>query len=123
MAQNADQDIMRETARAIEDAIIGSSNQYPCYLAFEESIPNESQKLSEVLRDLERAVHDNEDYRAVLDSIHGSYNAEMQKIRDEAQAKINYLITQVQRLREEVDYLRAENIRKSKIVDKYIEGK
>lgn len=121
MAQNAEQDIMRETARAIENAIIGSSNQYPCYLAFEESIPNDSQKLSEALRDLERALDDNKDYRVVLDNIHTSYNAEMQKIRDEAQAKINYLLSQVDRLRVEIDYLRLENDRKAKIIDKFLD--
>jgi hypothetical protein len=36
MALSCTQDIMRETARLIEDAVIGSSNQYPCYLAFED---------------------------------------------------------------------------------------
>jgi len=121
MAQNAEQDIMRETARAIEDAIIGSSNQYPCYLAFEESIPNNSQKLDDALRDLERALDDNKDYRTALDNIHASYNTEMQKIRDEAQAKINYLLEQVGRQRVEIDYLRLENDRKAKIIDKLLD--
>ena len=37
MAQNCTQDIMRETARLIEEAVLGSGNQYPCYLAFEET--------------------------------------------------------------------------------------
>jgi len=122
MAQNSDQDIMRETARRIEDAIIGSSNQYPCYLAFEATIPEDTQKLNDALRDLERALDDNKDYREALDNIHASYNAEMQIIRDEAQKKVDYLLSQVDRLRREVDDLWAENRRKSKIVDLYVES-
>ena len=98
MALNIEQDIMRETARRIEDAIIGSSNQYPCILAYEESVPEERQKLSDTQRDLERAVADNKDIRAVLDSIHLSYNAEMQTIRDDAQKKIDFLREQIKRL-------------------------
>jgi len=117
MALNSEQDIMRETARRIEDAIIGSSNQYPCYLAFEENVPQTSEKLNDATRELERALADNEDYRKALDNIHASYNAEMQIIRDEAQAKISFLRSQIDRLQRDNDYLWAENNRKSKIVD------
>ena len=84
MAQNVEQDIMRETARRIEDVIIGSSNQYPCYLAFEESAPGDAMKL-----------HD-------------------------SQLEIDHLCSQVERLKAEVDYLRLENDRKAKIIDKFI---
>ena len=121
MAQNCDQDIMRETARRIEDAIIGSSNQYPCYLAFEEKYPPEDQRLHDALIELERAMADKQDYRTVLDGIHASYNNEMQIIRDDAQKKIDYLVDLVARLRTEVDYLRLENDRKAKIIDKYLD--
>ena len=112
MACNSEQDIMRETARRIEDAIIGSSNQYPCYLAFEATVPDNAQQLNEATRELERAMADNKDYRAALDSIHASYNAEMQLIRDEAQKTIGHLLS-------EIEYLRRENERKSRIVDQY----
>lgn len=120
MALNSDQDIMRETARRIEDAVIGSSNQYPCYLAFEENIPQDSARLSDALKDLERALADNDDYRKALDNIHASYNAEMQLIRDEAQAKISDMRSQIDRLQRDNDYLWAENNRKSKMIDMFI---
>ena len=123
MALNIEQDIMRETARRIEDAIIGSSNQYPCILAYEESVPEERQKLSDTQRDLERAVADNKDIRAVLDSIHLSYNAEMQTIRDDAQKKIDFLRDQIKRLQDDVDYLRRDNERKGAMIEKYFELK
>ena len=122
MALKCDQDIMRDTARRIENAVIGSANQYPCYLAFEESIPNDSQKLSETMKELEHALSDNRDIKAVLDQIHASYSVEMQTIRDEAQKKIDYLIAQVDRLRNEVDYQRLENDRKAKIIDKWLDS-
>lgn len=123
MAQNCDHDIMRETARLIEDAIIGSSNQYPCYLAFEENVPAVSEKLNEALHDLERALADKEDYKELLNNIHESYKSEMQLIRDEAQAKIEFLRGQLDRTQKENDYLWAENNRKSKMIDMFVDRK
>lgn len=120
MSGDISQDIMRDTARRIEDAIIGSSNQYPCYLAFEESLPDES-KMNDAMRELERALDDNKDYREALDKIHDSYKAEMQAIRDEAQRKIEFLMDQVKQYREDNNNLWAENNRKSKIVDMFLE--
>ena len=110
MAQNCDQDIMRETARKIEDVIIGSSNTYPCILAFEESRPKET----ETIRDLERALAENKELRTALEKINASYNAELKIVREEAQKKIDFL-------RSEVDYLRMENDRKARIIDKFID--
>lgn len=115
-----EQDIMRETARRIEDAVIGSSNQYPCILAFEDSTPEDRRKLDEAMRELERSLNDNKDYRAVLDNIHASYSAEMQTIRDEAQKKIEHLLSQIKRMESEVDYLRRDNERKGAMIDKYL---
>lgn len=121
MARNCEQDIMRETARMIEDAIIGSSNQYPCYLAFEEIVPSESEKLADTFRELERALADNEDYRKALDGIHASYREELQTVRDEAQKKIVFLRNQIDRLQRDNDYLWEENKRRSKIIDRFID--
>ena len=121
MAQNCSQDIMRETARMIEDAIIGSSNQYPCYLAFEESSPAASAQLDNAVRELERALNDNKDYRSLLDKIHETHQAEMQTVRSEAQAKTDYLRQQVAYLQQENLNLWTENNRKSRLVDMFIE--
>ena len=91
MAINCTNDIMRETCRLIEDAIIGSSNQYPCYIAFEESVPAADQ------------------------------TSELQIVRAEAQQKIDFLKQQVERLQRENDNLWEENKRKSRLVDTLIE--
>lgn len=120
MAQNCDRDIYRETARLIEDAIIGSSNQYPCYLAFEETIPQESEKLNDALRELERLAGDNAEYKAALDAIHESYNQELRTVRDEAQTKIDFLRAQLDREQKEKDKLWEENARKSAIIDRFV---
>lgn len=120
MALKPRQDIYRDTARRIENAIIGSSNQYPCYLAFEESAPEDRKKLDEAMRELERALNDNRDYRVALDNIHASYNAEMQTIRDDAQKKIEHLLAQIKQFEAEVEYLRRDNERKAAVIDKYI---
>lgn len=122
MACNCEKDILRETARLIEDAIIGSSNQYPCYLAYEETIPQDSEQLREALRELERATEDNADYRKALDAIHDSYRAEMQNIRDEAQRKIDYLRIQCDRVQRDNDRLWAELDRRNGIIDRFLEN-
>lgn len=125
MAISIDQDIMRETARRIEIAVIGTANQYPCYLVFEESAPDNTQRLGETLRALDHVLSENEEYRTALDNIHTSYNAELrtlreeasrdkQAIKEEAQKKIDYLLTQVERLRTDIDYQR-------KIIDKFLD--
>lgn len=93
MALNCDQDIMRETARKIENAIIGSNNQYPCYLAYEETHPDNAQQLALALSNLERALLDNQELKTTVD-----------------------------RLRRDVDYLRLENDRKARIIDKFLDS-
>lgn len=103
MALNNDQDIMRETARRIENAIIGSLNQFPCYQSFEETATA------------------NNDMKAIIDNIHTSYAAERNIIREEAQKRIDEMREQIERLRGEIDYLRLENDRKARVIDKFLE--
>lgn len=110
------------TLKSLSDFLLGDPNgKFPCANPDIAVNPENAQLLNEALRDLERAVSDNRDYRKALDSIHSSYNAEMQIIRDEAQKKIDFLLEQVERMRRENDNLWAENIRKSKVVDMFLE--
>lgn len=90
MALNCDQDIMRDTARRIENVILGSENQHVCHLSLEENAPAETAKLMD------------------------SFVNEMQTIREEAKVHI-------ERLRSEIDYLRLENERKAKVIDKLLD--
>ena len=133
MALNTEQDIMRDTARKLENAIIGDSTQYPCYLAFEENVPEMSPRLSEAIRELERTLaNSDEDHRKAIDNIHASHTAEvqaikakhiqeMQAVKDEDAVKIQYLQTLVERLQRENDNLWTENTRKSRIIDRLVE--
>ena len=117
------QDIMRDTARQIENVIIGSTSKYPCYLAFEEENGSNSKKFNEAMQDLERALSDNEEYRQALKDIHRSYNEELAIIREEAQRKIDFLVRQLEHVQDDNDNLWAENNRKSKLIDHFIEKK
>lgn len=130
MALNTDHDIMRDTARLIEDVIIGSSTSYPCYLAFEENLPEVSQRVSKDLSDLERAL--DEKHLEALNNLRNSHAAEMLAIkaahtaelnaqREENNTKVQFLKELVERLQQENDHLWAENTRKSRIIDKLIE--
>lgn len=121
MTLNCDQDLMRETARRIENAIVGSSNQYPCYLAFEEDNPDKSQELTQAVCELDRALSDNKDYREALDNIHSSYNAEMQQIRDEAQRKIDFLRRELLRRDENIAFLKEQTEKKDAVISKLLE--
>lgn len=121
MALSCDQDIMRDTARRIEEAIMGSASQFPCYTEFASSAPEVSEKLSKALIDLERALNDNEDYRNAMNNVQAIHADELQATRDEANAKIAYLRTQLERAQRDNDNLWAEINRKSKIVDMFLE--
>lgn len=117
------------TLKVLSDFLVGDPNgKYPCAIPDVAADPENIQMLNDALRELERMGADNEEYRAALDNIHASYNAEMQIIRAESnerlmeeKEKIAQLLTQVERLRKEVDNLWAENNRKSKVVDMFLE--
>ena len=121
MALNSEQDIMRDTARRLESVIIGSERAYPCYLAFQEENMPGHQQLNDVRQELEHALVENSGYKTALENIHASYKSELETVRAEAQEKIDYLKDLVAKLRADNDNLWKENIRKSKIVDKYFE--
>ena len=121
VALNCDQDIRRDTARRIEDAVFGDPCDIVCYLEMADSVPEASEKLNAAMIDLERALSDNEDIRKAMDNVQITHAAEMQAIRDEDQKKIDYLREQNLRLQRDNDNLWAENIRKSKIIDSLIE--
>ena len=105
MALNVEQDIMRDTARRIESAIIGSERKYPCILAFQEAEMPDDKRVNDTLRELEHALADNREYKTTLDNIHASYKEEMETIRDEAKKKIDYLVDLVAKLRADNDNL------------------
>jgi hypothetical protein len=92
------QDIMRETARAIEQAILGST-QHPCYMAFLESAPDSKKGVTDLEAEIARLHRD-------IELLHQSYKEELNTVRTEAQAKVNYL--------------RAENEKKDKIIDRLL---
>ena len=65
MAINCDQDIMRATARRIELAVIGTSNQYPCYLDYDDSTTTE--RINRLLMEIEYWRKENERKAKMID--------------------------------------------------------
>ena len=111
------------TLKALSDFLIGDPNgKFPCAHPGIGGNSDTDQKLNDALRELERLLSDNQEYKDVLDKIHGSDKVEMQTIRDEAQGKIVWLKQQIARLEREIDDLWAENKRKSIIVDLFIKN-
>lgn len=130
MGMKCDRDIMRDTSAMIENAVLGSSTSYPCYLAFEENLPEVSQRVSNALRDLERDL--GEKHHAALDELRNSHAAEMLALKvahtaelntkqEENDAKIRYLQDQIARFQRDIDNLWEENARKGRLIDRLIE--
>lgn len=93
------QDIMRETARAIEDAILGSA-QHPCYLAFLEENTDRRKNTDNAQVEIDKLLKEIEELKM-------SHKQELESVRSETQKK--------------VDYLLAENQKKDKIIDRLLE--
>ena len=93
------------------------NGKYPCAVSDRKDGNLSEAALRDAIQDLERALADNADYRKVLDNIHDSYNAEMRKIREEAQEKIVFLRAQLDRAQKENDLLWEELARKSNQID------
>lgn len=110
------------TISSISSYLLGDPNgKYPCAIPNVTSDLANEARLNEALKELERVISDNLDHRKALDNIHTSYNAEMELIRAEAQRKIDFLLDQNAKLRADNDNLWAENNRKSKMIDLFIE--
>ena len=130
MSLSREKDILRDTARRIENFVLGVGTGYPCYLAFEENIPDVSQRVSNAMRDLEREL--DEKHLAALDNLRNSHAAEMLAIKAahaaeiaavkaEADAKVQYLRNHLERIEQEHDNLWHELERKSRYIDRLIE--
>lgn len=130
VALNCDQDIRRETARRIENFVLGDSPSFPCFLAFQENAPEVSQRVDSAMIDLERAL--DEKHLAALDNLRSSHSDEMLAIKtthaaeknaimEENAAKIQYLRDQISRLQRDNDNLWNEINRKGKIIDRLVE--
>ena len=130
MSLTREKDILRDTARAIENFVLGVSGGYPCYLAFEENIPDTSQRMNNAMMDLERQL--DEKHLAALDNLRNSHAAEILAIKTahaaeidavkaEAAAKAQYLLNHLERIEQEHDHLGNELERKSRYIDRLVE--
>ena len=130
MSLNREKDILRDTARRIENFVLGVGTGYPCYLAFEENIPDVSQRVSKAMLDLEREL--DEKHLVALDNLRRSHTAEMlaikaaneadkEAIKAQYDAKIQYLRNQLERSEREKDILWNEITRKGRIIDRFVD--
>ena len=97
LAPGATRDLNRETARIIENAIVGASVAPPCPFDFLDGMNADGKRVLEVETEMV-------ELRKNIEFMHASYKVEMDTIRAEAQKK--------------VDYLREENARLHRIIDK-----
>lgn len=106
---------------ALTKFLVGDpTGKHPCAIPNIVSSPESEKQLTDALLELDRALADNSEYRAALDNIHISYKAELDAIRSDSQRKVDYLMAEVERLREEVVSWRAENERNGRLIDAYI---
>lgn len=106
MAGQASKDIMRSTAGDITRALVGSAGQWPCSLALEETTSDSTKELIAKTAELD-------ELRRTLEGIHNSYRAELETVRQGEATKIEFL-------RDEIAYLKAENAKKDKIIERLL---
>lgn len=104
---------------AISVYLLGDPNgKYPC------AIPNivtdsESQlRLAEALKDIERLVNDNEEYKRIQENIHASYQLEIDAVCSRFQSTIDILRQEIDRAWAQAEAWRVENDRKAQMIDK-----
>lgn len=91
--------------------------------AIEETHQSDAVNLNNALKDLERALANNKEYKAALESIYAHHKEEMETARADSQKKIDYLLDLVAKLRSDNDNLWKENNRKSSLVDRLLENR
>lgn len=106
---------------ALTKFLVGDpTGKHPCAIPNIVSSPDSERQLTDALLELDRALADNSEYRNALDNIHISYKAELDAIRSDSQRKVDYLMAEVERLRDEAAGWRAENDRKGRLIDAYL---
>lgn len=100
LSGKCDIDIRWNTASQINKVLVGSSGTWPCAMALESAAP-------EVYRDLESKTSQLETLKAMYDKIHASYQQELEIIRKEAKEKI--------------DFLKSENEKKDRIINRLLD--
>jgi hypothetical protein len=91
--------------------------------AIEEAHQNDAAHLNNALKDLDHALANNKEYKALFENIHASHKEEMEIVRADDKKKIDYLLNLVEKLRSDNDNLWKENNRKSKLVDMLLENR
>ena len=96
-------DCKYSTIKNILSALIGgTTDEFSCT----EQVEKELKQLEQMQQQTEKLA---------------SLEKEMSIVQEEAQKRIDYMLEQVERLRKEVDYLRIENDRKARVIDKFLE--
>ncbi len=72
-----------------------------------------------IIQDLRKDI---EDLTNRLNKTEAEAESRLQETHTQYMKQVNYLLTQVERLRQQVDDLRDENKRKAKIIDKFIDS-
>lgn len=104
LAPGTTRDLTRETARIIENAILGVSVAPPCPFEFLDGMSADAKKLAEMEAELVQL-------RSNIARTHDSYDYELNIVRTEAQKKIDYL-------KSENDRLRVQMERKDEYIDR-----
>jgi len=111
LAPGATRDLTRETARIIENAILGASVAPPCPFDFLDEMSADSKKVIELEEELAQL-------RGNIGRTHDFQEKELAAVRDEARETVNVVRAEAQK---KIDYLREENERLHKIIDKLME--
>lgn len=114
MSGKATQDIMRDTAARIETALVGSSRQWPCAMELNRDkeivymdSPQTLQMLAERGEEIARLQHN-------YDTMRATYERDIEAIKADFQAKIDYL-------KKQVESYAAQNEHNNKVIQKLMQ--
>lgn len=109
-----------DTIKPIVRALLGVTEETP---ADNDVTANEIDALKNVILLKDSIIGELEKEKNALVAKNNAQEEAMHALRDEYQRKVDYLLVQVTRLRQEVDSWRTENDRKAKIIDHFLEPK
>lgn len=104
-------DIMRSTVGILEDFLIGSSGKWPCAMDINVDKNIVYQDRPETIEMLAMRGAEIDTLRHHLDELREIMNKEVDKVREESQAKIDFLKDQIQKKDAQID-------RQNKVIDK-----
>lgn len=114
-------DIRLTTAAAILRALVGSMDNWPCYLELAEYAEDAAGEHNRVVAELENATVQLMNMQAELARAQAAYAKELDVIREEYHKNVEFIKGELTKRERDIEYLKSESLKKDKIIDKLLD--